>query len=161
MGHHISGQKTTLKKITSHHKKVTLVTLSGKPYNGKTTVAKRFLVDLKNLGYIAIELPRVGFDVYESLSSFFLFVAKRFESCIVFRKCGLSLPTYYFICKKHLVDLSHLVIITTDTTQNHIGRSHYLADLSDDFEWENFEISEEITPEYAAKVFYKLCVKNV
>ena len=154
------GQKTTLKKITSHHKKVTLVTLSGKPYNGKTTVAKRFLVDLKNLGYIAIELPRVGFDVYESLSSFFYSLPNDSKVALFLENAAYHYQHIISFAKKHLVDLSHLVIITTDTTQNHIGRSHYLADLSDDFEWENFEISEEITPEYAAKVFYKLCVKK-
>lgn len=44
--------------------------------------------------------------------------------------------------------------------QNHAGRNHNLLNLPETIEWHNFEISEKISSEFAAKIFFKLCTKK-
>lgn len=153
-------QKNLIKKIVAHHMPVTIITLFGNPYNGKTTVAKRCLIDLKEKGYLAIEIPRMGYDLYESLPLYLSTLSAKSQVALLIENAAYQYEHIVAFVEKHLDVVDHLVIITTDTEQNHIGRNHHLFNLPGQIEWYNFEVSEKITSEFAAKIFYTLCVKR-
>ncbi len=154
------NQMPLIKKVISKHKQVTIITLFGKTYTGKTTVGKRCLVDLKNNGYIAIEILRMGFDVYDSLSVYLASLSAQSQVALFIENAAYQYEHIVNFAQKHFNDVNHLVIITTDSEQNHAGRNHNLLNLPETIEWHNFEISEKISPEFAAKIFFKLCSKK-
>lgn len=154
------NQKQLMKKIVERHAPVTIITLFGRPYNGKTTVAKRCLIDLRNSGYIAIEVPRMGFEVYESLSQYLSTLPLQSQVALLIENAAYQYDHIVAFAKQHLDDIANLVIITTDTVQNHTGKKHNFLNLPEQIEWYDFEISEKITADFAAKIFYTLCVKK-
>lgn len=153
-------QMPLIKKVVSNHKQVTIITLYGKTYSGKTTIGKRCLIDLKNSGYIAIEILRMGFDVYDSLSIYLASLSPESQLALLIENAAYQYEHIVNFAQKHYNDVNHLVIITTDSEQNHAGRNYNLLNLPETMEWYNFEISEQISPEFAAKIFYKLCTKR-
>lgn len=153
-------QKNLVKNTVEHHAPVTIITLFGKPYSGKTTVAKRFLTDLKDSGYIAIEIPHMEFHLYESLSQYLCTISTQTKVALLIENAAYQYEHIITFSTEHFDDVDHLVVITTDTTQNHTGRTHDLLNLPEQIEWYDFRISERITPEFAAKIFYRLCEKK-
>lgn len=154
------GQKSLIKNAVEHHTPVSIITLFGKPYTGKTTVAKRCLIDLKESDYIAIEIPHMEFNVYESLSQYFCMLPPQSKVALLVENAAYQYEHIITFAIEHFEDIAHLVIITTDTPQNHTGRNHNLLNLPKQIEWQDFRVSEKITTEFAAKIFYQLCVKK-
>lgn len=154
------SQKEIIRNAMERHASATIITLFGKAYSGKTTVAKRFLTDLKNNGFITIEIPRVEFNVYKSISLYLSALPAQSKVAFLIENAAYQYEHIITFVAEHLNLITHFVIITTDTIQNHTVRSHNLLNLSEGIEWFDFPVSEKITPEFAAQIFYKLCVKR-
>jgi len=154
------NQKTLIQNALKHHAPVTIITLFGKPYNGKTVVAQRCLMDLKENGYITIEIPHMEHNIYESLSLYLSRLSEESNLAPLIENAAYQYEHIVILANEQFSVVNHLVIITTDSSQNHMGRSHNLLNLPEQIEWLDFKVSERITPEFAAKIFYKLCVKK-
>lgn len=154
------NQKVLIKKAAECRTPVTIITLFGKSYSGKTTVAKRCLVDLRDSGYITLEIPHMEYTVYQSLAQYLLILPAQAKVAILMENTAYQYEHIAAFANEHFNDVAHLVVITTDTAQNHKGRSHNLLNLPEQIEWYDLEVSEKVTPEYASKIFYGLCVKK-
>lgn len=153
------GQQQLFQSIRSAPKNY-LITFYGKAYCGKTTIAKRLLVDCKNSGYVAIELFHTRNNIIESLYTYLSNMQDGTRVAILIENAAYEYERIVTIAQKCASAVEHLIIITTDTMENHCGKNHLLNALPNHFIWKEIEITETINTEYAAKAFYTLCVKR-
>lgn len=137
-----------------------LITFYGKAYCGKTTIAKRLLVDLQNNGYIAIEAFHTRNNLPESLLAFLSSTQHKSKVAVLIENAAYEYESIVALARKCAPATENIVIITTDTQENHCGKNHLLSALPENFVWKEIEITETINSEYAAKAFYTLCVKH-
>lgn len=137
-----------------------ILTLYGKPYCGKTTVAKRFMVDLLAHSFIAIELSRLDYDVYDALSQYLTILPRESQVVFFVENAAYQYEHIVSFVKKHYSSVQKLVFITTDSTDNHKTRSHHLVGLPEQVHWHSLEISEAVDGAFSGSIFYSLCVKK-
>lgn len=153
-------QVKTLKELLSDCTQVKIITLYGNSYCGKTTIAKRFMVDLLIQGFIAIELSRLDYDVYDALSQYLSVLSPESQVVLLVENAAYQYEHLVSFAKKHYHSVQSLIILTTDSIDNHKTRSHHLVGLPEQICWYSLEISEKVDAIFSGSIFYSLCVKK-
>lgn len=135
-----------------------IITLFGKSYNGKTTIAKRFLMDYKNNGYISLEIQNS--NVINSLYTYLSDIGSNVKVAVLMENAAYQYEYIVSLVEKCASIVARFVIITTDSIDNHCSRNHFFNGLPKNIKWKEIEISEQINSEYAAKAFFTLCTKH-
>ena len=155
---HYPNESQLVEKVTKQ-KESCIITLHGKPYTGKTVVSRRLLCDLSSRGFVAFELPRFNHDILYLTKEYLHTLAIESKVAILMEESAYLydiILQFWADCPK----LAQIVIITTDTTDNHLSRNHFLYNTKEPVCWIDFPISEKMTPDYIGQAFYTLCVHN-
>lgn len=153
-------QIQTIKKLLRDDAPAKILTLYGKPYSGKTTIAKRFVVDLLGQSFVAIELSRLDYDVYEALGQYLSVLPKEAKVALLIENAAYQYEHIALFAQKYYCAVQNLIIITTDSVDNHKTRSHHLVGLPEQVHWHSMEVSETVDGTFSGSIFYSLCVKK-
>ena len=149
-----------IKSVLNSTESVSIVTLYGIPYCGKTTIAKRCITDLQSKGYLALELTKYNYCALTMLSNYLTTLPSETKVAVLMEDASYHYDQIINFANKNSHTISHLVIITTDSTENHKTRNHHFLKLPDSIEWKWLEVKETIDAQFSGSVFYSLCVKN-
>ena len=137
----------------------TIITLYGKPYVGKTTVARRILIDLYEKGFVAVAFTHCNRSVLESITNYLNQLEENSKIAILFEDAAYqydAIVDFLILGAKP----AKIILITTDTLENHISKYHLLTEETKKIKWYDFPVSEKMTTNYIGSTFYTLVIKH-
>ena len=151
------GLDIFLKKIIKN-KRHLVAAIIGHSYVGKSCVAKRLLVDLRNSGYLAFQFSMRGIADINLFLEYLKTLPNRTKVAVLFEEASF----YYSLLYKELIkkcpaNIKQLVIITSDIDSNHFSRHDILSSSNN---IETFKVKETISWSFANNIYEKLKSKN-
>jgi hypothetical protein len=142
-------------------KRISIVSLYGNPYVGKSCIAMRLLVDFLNEGYQACELkldlslnaPTYLRIIEDYLSS----VNKDSRVAILLENCSILYDGIRNITKSCSPNVQKLVVVTTANTSDHNVKKYLFDNIP---QWSEYYVTEKISHRYANNIYQKLSQKN-
>lgn len=141
-----------------HRRKNIVAALLGKSYVGKSCAAKRVLVDLRKKGFLAFEFNMRSSEYMQLFLEYLGQLPCDTNVAVLFEEASF----YYSLIYTHLIrkcpnNIKQLVVITSDTINNHFAKRDIL-ECNDSVE--KFIINEEISWTFADEIYKKLKDKH-
>lgn len=130
----------------------------GKSYTGKTCVVKRLLLDLRAQGYITFQFKMRSTEYINLFKDYLDQLENGSKVAVLFEEASFYYPLLYNnLLSEALPNIGHLVILTSDTCENHDLKADILAANNCLLE---LSVSEEIKRGFAENIYNKLNEKH-
>lgn len=136
-----------------------MLAIHGKSYVGKTSVAKRALNDFYNNKFVALELIRGSNGVYSELKNYLKTLPKGSKVTLLVEDAAYQYITLIRFLEQCPTNISQLVLITVDITENHVSK-YYILKENIGKNIKSVNVSESISWNYSENIFQKLYEKN-
>lgn len=148
--------KTEVKDFIDQEKSGILA-IYGNSYVGKSSVAKRALINFMNQDFHAIEVKRVDAHIKNALRTYFSQFPNDSKIAILVEDSSYQYTHLIHLLKDVGTNISQLVIISTDIEENHETKSYILqkSKLT-----KMIKVSETLDSDYLNNIFNKLYEKN-
>lgn len=134
-----------------------IISIAGKQYVGKTCVAKRFLVDFKLAGFEAFELIRLDYPIVREVRDYLKNKQPNSRVAILIDDSAFQYKNVVNLVSEVPDNIIQLVVITSDTMDNHNSRKYLLREYSNIL---NIVVRENVNKYRANRIYYKLLSKN-
>lgn len=137
-------------------KQISVVSIIGNDYVGKTCRAMRLMVDLYHHGYITLKLNRVNDDICRLIIDYFKSLPE-FTNIVIYND-----DAYNFLFLRNIIDkatpnIQKLVLITDELRDNHQGKRYIFKDLDC---FHEFDVAPIMDRSIALEIYYKLHAAN-
>lgn len=136
-----------------HH----IVSITGKQYVGKTCVAKRFLVDFRLSGFEAFELIRLDYPIVRETYNYLEGMQPGSKVAILIDDSAFQYKNIVRLASEVPESISQLVVITSDSVDNHNSRKYLLREYHNVM---GITVKENVQKYWANQIFNKLLQKN-
>jgi len=149
----MSGKVKKVIASGEHH----IVSITGKQYVGKTCVAKRFLVDLRLAGFEAFELFRLDYPIVQEVQDYLKNMQSKSKAAILIDDSAFQYKNIVRLASDVPDNVSQLVIITSDSVDNHNSRKYLLKEYPHVV---SITVKENVRKYQAVQIYNKLLKKN-
>jgi hypothetical protein len=136
-----------------HH----IISITGKQYVGKTCVAKRFLVDFRLAGFEAFELIRLDYPIIREAHDYLESMQLGSKVAILIDNSAFQYRNIVRLASEVPNNISQLVVITSDSVDNHNSKKYILREYSHVV---SITVKENVQKYWAKQIFDKLLQKN-
>lgn len=135
-----------------------VVSVIGKSYVGKTCTVKRMLIDFRNKGFLTFEFHMKSSEYMYLFSSYLEQLPQDTRVAVLFEEASFYYGLIYTnIIKKCPKNIKQLIVLTSDSINNHFAKKDILKSSNC---LEIFRIDEHISMSYADIIYEKLKEKH-
>lgn len=134
-----------------------IISITGRLYAGKTCAAKRCLVDLRLAGFEAFELMRLDYSMMREVREYLENMQNGSKVAILIDDAAFQYKNIVRIANEVPDNISQLIVITSDSTDNHNSKKYVLDEYPNVI---SFPVKENITKDWSCQIFDKLLEKN-
>ena len=141
-------------KRISNRKKNLVAAIVGKSYVGKSCAAKRILVDLRAMGYLAFQFSMRSSEYMQRFIDYMEQLPQDTRVVVLFEEASFYYPLiYHFLLSRCPDNIDHFIVLTSDTYANYYAKKDILKDSNC---VEIFKLDERISWTYAGEIYAKL-----
>lgn len=141
-------------KRISNTKRNLVAAIVGKSYVGKSCAAKRVLVDLRGMGYLAFQFSMRSSEYMQRFLDYMQQLPQNTRVVVLFEEASFYYPLIYnFLIKGCPDNIEHFIVLTSDTYANYFAKKDILKDSNC---VELFTLDEKISWTYAEEIYEKL-----
>ncbi|MEG1567789.1 MAG: SIR2 family protein [Anaerovoracaceae bacterium] len=133
-----------------------IISITGKQYVGKTCAAKRFLVDFRLAGFEAFELIRLDYPMIHEVNEYLEGMQQNSKVAILIDDSAFQYKYITRLSREVPTNISQLVIIVSDSLDNHNARKYLLKECPQVM---SITIKENVQKYWATQIFNKLLEK--